>query len=614
MKPILLTLLAAATLSVSAMAQQPAAKVQPAPTSAPVAGVQSRAQAEVNFGSAVAAIYDERTSKIPSYYVILSSDPDASYNSKTGAIENLSNGYLLTLDLYADPSSPIALPDGVYAANGSGMAMSYDPEYSFLAYYDAQGTQTASALLSDFIRVSSDQSGIYTITTTIHQGADDLNITFKGRLPFVNANEKPSAFPQVKHDVEVDMNGGVAFYQGIPESSGQGATYLNLYSNGFDPETGAMTEAGSSIAILFGHKKFLKKEDFTIIPGTYEVSYSLNRFTWYPGREIDYVGTAMPFGTYYRELIIDNEVTMANHFEYGYMRSGTFTVDKAEGNLFSGSFEGVTDLGYTIKINFEGEVTFNWQDAKIPAAVSNLTDDVEMDFSKIEMAHVFHTGMMGGCRTFIVDLGSPAGRDEAINYGGDLFRMELFLNPKYTAVQPGTYTVVPRRWNSNELAAGRTYSPFSCNKGRFNENGSSTGTRYTHFKEGSYCVEDLHGPAEEGSIGITVEENGDYTFDINIMDDAGWYITGKWTGPLDLLYDEDALKASIGEVGADGGSLEVAVEGTTLTIDAEGVATLYNLAGSAVRKGQASEGLDIAGLPAGIYILKVNNKVTKLTL
>lgn len=614
MKKSLLAIVGAALMAMTGNATVvKSAAVGHQPMSAPMA---SRANQVFNLTQNVVSFYDSKSYTTPNYYIVLSDDPNATYDANNGLITNIYNGYCLFLDLYNVETNPVAVPAGVYYPTeaASPAPGTYTTEYSYFAFYDGSGQQAASIKLDGDVNIDLDENGVYTVVAKVTQDGTTLDLRYEGRLGMSNTHDKPTVYPQLKKDVNVKMTGGVAFYQGVSDVSGQGATYLNLYSGKFDPETGAMTEPGSTIAMLIGHKKFMKKESYTLVPGTYEVSYTVNRFTWYPAREVDYSGMTMVFGSYYREMAYN--VDQTKDYKYGYLKTGVLEIEEAEGGNFKATLRAKTDLGYEVDVDFEGPVTMQWANIPGSASVSNLTDDVALDLDKIKKARVWHTNIIGGCRSFILDIGSPAGRDEEINFGGDLFRMEIFTDIHESTIPEGTYTVVERRWNDNELRAGGKYQPFQLNKGHFTEMGGSTGTRYTHFKEGSYCVEDLHGPAEEGTIGIKIEENGDYTFTINIMDDAGWYITGGWSGPLDLQYDPEALAASVREISADNSnSLTAWVDGTKLRVGgAEGALSLIDLTGKTIACGTAAEGIDIEGVESGIYIIKNNNKAIKIVL
>lgn len=612
MKTIFTSILAATAMFAIAAAPADAAPVRKAMPAKAATAKESRAlPSTIVTDRNLASIYDDHFTEVPNYYAIVTDSPSATYDPQTSNIKDLANAYCMTLDLYNIVTDPIMLPAGLYLPSTVNESLSYNPEYTFLSYYNAEGRVEWEAEMNQPIEVKIDDKGIYTITTTFAYNGQNVKFVYEGRLGFVNANEQTSAFDNIRHDVNLKMRGGIAYYQGITGTSGQGATYLNLYSGRFDSETGGMLEPGTTVAMLIGHKKFVRKEQFTVIPGHYEVSFSMNRFTWYPGREVDYMGMTMPFGSYLREMTLDGD---SQHSKYGFLKSGDLDITQNEDGTYKATIDAVTNLGYTVKIDFEGDLVLNWQDASVPATVSNLTDDVDLDLNIVRQAHIWNNGIVGGCRSYLIDIGSPSGRDEELIDGGDIFRMELFADPHEYIVPEGTYTVVTTRWNSYELAAGFLYEPFKANKGYFNANGSMTGTRYSHFKENSYWIEDFQGPAEEGTIGVSRDAEGNYTFMIDIMDDGGWYIKGSWTGPAELMYNPDDLRAGI-ETAAANTTLAATLHGTRLLIaGAEGPASLFTVTGAKAADGNCLEGIETAGLPAGIYILRAGNQAIKITL
>lgn len=563
----------------------------------------------------VAANCDESVNPA-NYYIVLSDQSDATYDKNTGSV-SISTGYLLCLDLYNNLTSPLALPAGIYVPggdlNGTGPG-TYNPDYTYLLYYQ-NGTETGALSLDGAITVTAD-NGEYDITCTVKQGASSRDLHFSGRLPIVSTGVKESEYAQIKHDVEVDMKGGIAFYQGLTEYSNNGVTYINLYSTDFD-ENGALLKDGFNLAMMVAHKRVITKNKFQLFPGTYTNAYTLDRFTWYPCREINYSfgGSIITtqFGSYIREL----KSNTADRYTYGYLATGTFEFEEVGDGIYKGYLDAVTDLGYKVKVNFEGPIALNTDNANVGSTpLSWLEDDVQLDFSKLEKGRVYHRGLMGGCRDLTVDLGSPSGKDEAINYGGDLLRLEFLAPVNDVVLQPGVYTVVPRRWNDYELAAGGTYEPMSLNQHRFGGNSGydMDGTRYCHFEEGRYCVYDLWGPVFEGQVRVETEDYVNYYMEIELVDDAGFEITGEWDGPLELQYDLEALKAGVEMIDAD--EFQVVVEpGQILVLNCgNSPVELFSTTGALVARGNAATALDTSGIASGVYILKVNNHSVKVIL
>ena len=568
----------------------------------------------------VIGLYDDVNYSMPNYFVQLSDDESAKYDPRAGKT-TITTGYVLQLDLYNVATSPAAVIPGTYTAKPASAdltAETYDADFSELSYYADGKLQGAASRLTAPVVITSDDNGVYTVTTTATDPVtnEPLDLSFTGRLPMKGVNDKPSSFTQLRKDlldVELDM-GGIAYYQGVSEYSRNGGTYINLYSANFN-ESGGLTEDGINLAMLVSHKPFVKKPDFQIVPGTYTSATTLERDTWYPCREIDYTfGSeviSVPFGSYIR-------IRQNDEYVYGYLKTGTFAIDVDENGDVSGTLDAYTDLGYHVTATFCGPMALNTDNATFQVGVSNLVDDVDLDFSKLEKGYIYHTGLTGGCRTFIVHLGST--RDPEIDNGGDMMRLE-FLAPTNTAVlRPGMYSVVPVRWNEYELQAGGTYEPMSLNKGYFDNMGAMIGTRYAHNEEGRYCVWDFAAPAESGTVKVETDDYINYRFDINIIDDIGFEIRGQWDKPLQYMYDRDALEKEMAGIelpAADAESaLGVAVDGRDIIVLNAGAAavSLFDTNGRGVAAGNAAEVLDASSLPAGIYILSVNNQSFKIVL
>lgn len=567
------------------------------------------------------SLYDDKNYKVPNYYVILSNNENAKYNSNTGDISAPAGTFTLILDCFNyTPEDGVYLPEGTYemlADDNNPTALGFTYEYSMLNFYNENGDQSSTQLENPVV-VRRDENGRYKITTTVEVTPTEVyEVTYSGPLTFGTSTEKPTVYPQITHNVTGNLDkGGISFYQGVTDASSQGVSYLNLYDVKFDNTNGYMEGPGLNLSMMIAHKRFTKRASYAICPGTYTNAKNLARDTWYPCREIEYMGIVMPFGSYLRELkVVDGE----RNYTYAYLKTGEFTIIDNGDGTFKGELHAETTLGYTVDLTWSGEITLNTDNASFQATVSDLTDDVELDFSKLEKGRIYHTGIVGGCRTFIVDLGSPSGKDPGINNGGDLLRMEFLSDANDHLLKPGLYTVVPRRWNSDELRAGGKYEPMSLNKGYFGSKGDQIGTRYAHFREGSDCVYDMVGPAEEGSVRVETEDYINYRFTIDLMDDAGFKITGYWDKPIEYNYNAEALKQELGaidEVVDDSSAIHAVIEGTNLFVINAGNApvALYSIDGRLLATTTADQMISISDFEKGIYIIKVQNSTIKIRL
>lgn len=576
---------------------------------------------QVQMQKIVATVYDDGY-ETPNYYILLSDNANVTYDKNTGNISNAAGSYLLTLDLYNYATSPVALPPGIYQPrndiNGYG-AMTFDGDYTNMVYYVADD-DSYGITIKDPIDVSVDNDGIYTLSVLVRDPDDQSNIiecVYTGRIPMQDVTDKGYVYPQLLEDCNVTLNkGGIAWYQGVTDLSRNGVSILDIYDVEFDNDNGVMKADGWDLRMMIAHKRFVKRGSYTLVPGTYTMSTHLDRDTWYPCREIsyNYGGTVitMPFGSFIRKRFNGD-------YTYAYLKDGTFTIVDDGNGQYHGTIDATTVYGYTVKGTWKGSMRLDESNADVEAVISNLTDDVALDFTPLETGRVYHTGLQGGCRTFIMDLGSPSGKDAGIINGGDLMRFEFLCPPNHSCVKPGIYTVVLDRWNEYELRAGGTYEPYSLNQGHFDSNGGSSGTRYAHFEDGRYCVEDLHGPIYEGTVQVSTTDYINYYLEINLLDDAGFEITGTWDGPIEYNYDAAALEAQlmgINDVAADPNAVKAVVEGKNILVLNAGNAPvqLYNTQGALSLTSTADMAIDASSLPAGIYILKVKNTVIKIAL
>lgn len=578
--------------------------------------------ASVSMNNLLLSLYDDRNYKVPNFYIIFASDENAKYNDKTGFIDAPAGSFTFIIDCYNYcPDDGVYLPEGTYTMmkdDENERPRGYTHEFSMLNYYDAKVGQI-SVQLENPVEVTRTEDGYYTVTTTVEDGGGNIiNVTYNGPIKFGSSTEKPTVYPQIKHDITVDLDkGGISYYQGVTDASSQGVSFLDLYDVDFD-ENGIMAGEGYSLCMMIAHKRFTKRADYAVCPGTYTNSNTLARNTWYPGREIDYMGYVMYFGSYIRQLqIVDGQ----REYTYAYLQTGEFTIEDNGDGTYKGTLNAISDLGYHVNVTWSGAIALNTENATFQATVSDLTDDVEMDFSPLPKGRIYHSGIQGGCRTLIVDLGSPSGKDPEINEGGDLLRMEFLVDPKEHLLQPGLYTVVPRRWNSNELHAGGMYEPMSLNKGYFDAQGAQIGTRYAHFRPGSWCVYDMVGPAEEGTVRVETQDYQNYTFIIDLKDDAGFMMTGLWDNkPIEYCYNAEALQAEIGSSGIESATsdsaIRVILEGSNIFVINAGNApiAIYSIDGRQLVNTTADKMIPVSDLGKGIFIVKVNNTSIKISL
>ncbi len=599
MKKFLLCLLALVCMTQVSVS---AGAVQKIGRNASVGVMASRAAAfPSQMIKSLSGAYDDLGNGVANYYVLLSDNASAQWNKEDGAI--LNDGYLLSIDLYGPKSSPVEITPGTYTASAGSESMTYSPEYSYMTYFDESGAALTFYDITGDIVVAKTANG-YSITLSV----DGKPVTYSGSIDFDDGTVAPTIYNQIKKDLDFQCIGALCNYDGNLYESNTGAMYINLYEKGYNDETGGMTEEGYSVALLVFGKLFADSKNATLDPGTYSIAQNFKRYTFYPGMEIDYMGTTIVFGTYAKEY---NSTLYADRFGYSYINDGTITIeDLGEGN-FKILVDATTTYGHSVKASYEGPIkVVDKSDDTGSTALSTLEDDVQLDLAQIPTARAYNGGKINDQQTFLVDVGSPSGLDGITE--GDIMRMEFVLPAGTQRVQPGNYTVMEDKFDSY-------YQPFTLGRGRFvAASGGGTdlsGTRYQNFEAGRYLVMKDYAPAAAGTVGVTVNADDTYTFDIHIIDDAQFRIDGSWTGPMKLMYNPDQI-ASISDITADDCTIGIKWldDATVLVTGIDNIksAALYNVVGMAVNCNVEGNVIRLDGIGKGIYILNVNGKSIKL--
>lgn len=591
------------TLSIAGV--QPSAGADKRPASAGiVTAATATATLPTEMTRVLNASYDPQDESVADFYMLFSDRADATWSKEDGP--KAVDGYILRLDCYAPLSaSPISLAEGSYQPSYDYTAMTYDPDYSYLQYFDADGNAGAEYGLSGNITVSRSSNGSYLITVPVDGGS---TITVSGQIGFDDGTLPPSVFGQIKRDLNLTLDGALAIYDGNLYQSNTGSMYINLYDHAFNPETGGMTENGMSLALQVFGKLFADSKTATLDPGTYQVGRSFRRFTWYPGTEIEYMGMTGLMGCYAKERNTD---LYSDGYAYSYLSDGTIVIEDMGDGVFSITVDAVTTYGHTVKATFQGTVPVRDQsDDSGKTAISTLEDDVELNLSPIPVCRVFNAGVVNGCQVFMADIGSPAGRDGITE--GDIMRVEFALASGTSLLQEGTYTVMEGKYDNY-------YEPYKLGKGRFISASSGgtdlSGTRYMHFEEGRNLIMDHYAPADEGTVSLTHNADDTWTFNIHIIDDAQFRIDGEWTGPLELMYDPEAIAAIDGITADDSQPALHWLDSDTLILsgvaDASS-ATLYNLQGIQIDAPVHGCLISVKNLPAGVYVLQYKSSSFKI--
>ena len=531
------------------------------------------------------------------YYLLLSDKGDVSYSATDGMVK-ASNAQVVALDLYAPEGTGITLPSADFSA-GTGTYF-YDSDYSYVERYDANGNGDGGISMAGNVAVKRDEAtGTYTVAFA---DANGVNYTFEGELSFSNMSSgSTNVYPQISTDIHTTFTGGLGYYYGNLMESQTGNLVLNLYDCDFDAETGGMQAKGHDLVINLFNRLFGDPKTATVIPGTYTVARNFKVNTFFPGMEVDYAGMTVVMGTY-----VKRRKAMAgldSDYDYCYITDGTITISAGEKEgTFDFVIDCTTDRGHKVTGTARG-ISFaisDLSDSSEKDVDSNLTEDVELNFDRVDKARIYSLGEQNGVQVFTVDLGSPSGKDDPDGRGDqDLLRME-FQTPKGSAYLPeGTYTLMDESHLYTSL-----YAPFQLTRGYFDDKGGRTGTKYEHFRENPdpstrlWWVVDQWATVYAGTVGVTKTDEAHYKFVINLFDGKGFRITGEYDKEMEYCYNPQDILSGISSAAEGWQSHMVEV---------------YGLGGQLMRKVEAVQAQHaLNGLPAGVYVVKDNGKTLKI--
>lgn len=577
--------------------------------------------ADIDMGTSVVAFYEGVNSKLANYYVVLSSNTTTRYSSSTGTVSMTGEGYMLTLDLYAVPSisKPIRIPGGTYTDGDGSREFTYsaDTEYTYLMRFNSEGNAVAAYGISDPVELTVDDNGNYSISVNVKVDGKSTSVSFNGQIPFEDTQETPLVWPQIKQDLDMTFTNARAVYDGNLWGSNTGEFYLS-FSDVELTEGGTMSVAGGTrYAIMLFNKLFSNSKEAAIMEGVYSPAKNFKRETFYPGCEMDYMGMTFPMGFYVQKHMPG--IAEDSNMGYSYVTDGTVTITIGEDGLYDVVIDCVSSYGHKIRGTYHGEipVTDQSDDKSSGAHISTLENDVECDLEQIPVARLQYAGVNGNptqCHSLILDIGSPSGKDQAlVDNGGDIMRFEFLQSLDQPYLLEGTYTVMEEPWSNY-------YAPFRLAQGHWSKTalGDLSGTRYMHFIEGRYLVMDHLAPAVEGTVGVTKNADDTYTIKFHLIDDAYFYITGEWTGPVQYTYDPKEVLASTV-------AIESGIADVTLTRTGADTYRLENLRpgasvevvginGFSASVTPDTEGIiSMAGFANGIYIIRADNKSFKIS-
>lgn len=539
------------------------------------------------------------------YYLIISDNEGVTYDVNTGSVK-AANATIAALDLYAPEGSGIELPEGTYTSSGDFI---YDADISYGQHFDAQGKGDEGFYLDGDITVKK---------TAVSGGNDVYNISFAdedghvysytGELSFTNMTEGgTTVYPQITTDLtDLEFTGGLGFYHGNLMESNTGNLVLDLYTSEFDPETGGLPGKGIDFCINLYNRLFGDPKTATLIPGTYTMARNFKVNTFYPGMELDYMGMTILMGTYVKRR---KAVTgLDSDYDYCYIANGTITISEGtKEGTFDLTIDCVTDRGHKVTGTAKG-IKFTIKDVSdhnTKDVDSNLTEDVSLKFDRVEKSRIYSLGEQNGVQVFSVDLGSPSGKDDPMyeidghkyTHGDqDLLRMEFQCVKGSQYLQEGTYTLMDQSHLWTNL-----YAPFMLTRGYFDNLGGRTGTVYQHFMKSTpedphTWVVDKFATIYAGTVGVSKTDDNHYKFVIDLYDGNGFKVTGEFDKEMEYHYDPQSITAGIS---------------AATTTDCSKT-EVYSIDGRLLQTVNATPGTSVSNLPSGIYLIKTNNKTTKI--
>lgn len=530
--------------------------------------------------------YEPVTDDVANYYFVATSG-QSNFDSTTGELQMPNGGYALMIDFYNAPSDPIQLAPGVYTPSSTNDPFTYDPTFTAFQHMDSSGKITNYEVKGNIIVEYNENNGLYTVTLEepIFQASKGgfsyyFRVSYTGDMGFRGTHVADQFYPAIAHNVNEVFKGALAIYRGNEMLSNTGNTWLYVYTGAYDEETGAPTEPGLMVRMFLFNRLFGDPAQAEVVPGTYTVARNFKKETFFPGMEINYMGATVPYGS----MAYETDGNEAND-RVGYITDGTYTVEHdGETGNYTLTLDLRTSLGYKIQGTYTGPIKVidnHYHDGTVH--ISTLQEDLELDLSRIKTMQVYRNifteEAYGGTSyvspsTFYVsdwaakldvthytlDLGYGAeaeiiGQDAEGNNlygtdGGDLMRLEIFDRKDGKLFRDGTYNVIEEPLSGNPWLM----LPYTAAPGYFLPGGELGGTRWAHNAPNEYADRywhwDGHAPAASGKITLAHTPDQTYSVLINLIDDAGFSITGEWTGPVHCNWDVTA--EGIGTVLAPG--------------------------------------------------------------
>ena len=431
------------------------------------------------------------------------------------------------IDFYnVEDSDPLnaVLPNGVYEPNSDYSPFTYDPSSSYVDIV-VDGEVVTSPILGT---VKVERTGAtYTITVEGELMLLDnllFSARYTGSIQFVQGGT--SAYEFFDEDVTIDMDEaqmrywgswffpfcddvGVEMFDGTFDNNGtlQNGYYLHL-SRIFMPKYADYNAA--SVPLAEGH--------YDVVYDALSDMYCLPYF-FDAGKIQEYFGDKYFTGTYL-QYVENGQVK-----KVGLVTGGSFDVEY-NGTEHTITMNFVTDNGHNLTLTYSGainSVNYNDNDETMPERPwTTLDGDHEYNFPAETQGYAFCLGeyMNPGFDNWMLMI--YASNAQYPDGYGDMFTTEFLVETggSRTSFPTGTYNV------SLDIADHTMFT------GVVSYAGAILFTWYgdvTPDFEG-YSTETA--PITEGTVTVEDAGNGNYHFVFDLVDDAGYKITGEWTGKV----------------------------------------------------------------------------------
>lgn len=510
------------------------------------------------------------------YYIALT---NAQYETGGGTqFTPKSEGYVLMLDFYGTSGATWKdIPTGIFSESEHFEDHTYFSNYSFLAYYDADGRRTDYQLV-DAVKIERDEAGNATVTATFLDGNyEDQTLIYTGELKMGDGTLNVR-LPQLERDITIEGAYASAIYDGDVFENGTGLMEITIIDEKGDNEE----PNGSAMKIaLFGPKFTDPKRNCVLVAGTYTAADTYAQGTWMSPIETDYMGMVIPLGTY--GLYDDGTQTGL----YAYGASGDIVIrDGSNPNTYTIEWELQSIAGYSIQGSYTGEIYIEDQssDDKDDGS-SNLDNDYELNLSYLTRGDCYPQTEIWVRNLGTIPVSEAWGYSEGRKYGfqhidvgtsggtyevteeypigggwngkgkgklieGDFIGIDLLVpEGMESQIFPGTYPIVANRFPAY-------FQPGVCIPGYLTDylvNGtymartvSAIGNGFPDgYYDPDYTVINgwLNIPTigkfasiYSGTVTVTKAAGGEnqFTFTIDGRDVRKHRITGSWTGPVYL--------------------------------------------------------------------------------